>query len=69
MCGYRKIDLEQWARKEHYLYYTNSLNVEVNMTANMDVSELLSFCHTNKNRTLQTETRFSPPHSTFIRLN
>lgn len=47
MCRYRKIDLEQWARKEHYLYYTNSLNVEVNMTANMDVSELLSFCHTN----------------------
>lgn len=20
MCRYRKIDLEQWARKEHYLY-------------------------------------------------
>ena len=47
MCRYRKIDLEQWARKEHYLYYTNSLNVEVNMTANIDASELLTFCHTN----------------------
>lgn len=47
MCRYKKIDLENWCRKEHYLYYTNSLNVEVNMTANIDVSELLSFCHTN----------------------
>ena len=47
MCGYKKIDLENWCRKEHYLYYTNSLNVEVNMTANIDVSELLTFCHTN----------------------
>ena len=43
----KKIDLENWCRKEHYLYYTNSLNVEVNMTANIDVSELLTFCHTN----------------------
>ena len=47
MCRYKKIDLENWCRKEHYLYYTNSLNVEVNMTANIDVSELLTFCHTN----------------------
>ena len=47
MCRYKKIDLENWCRKEHYLYYTNSLNVEVNMTANIDASELLSFCHTN----------------------
>lgn len=43
MCRYKKIDLENWCRKEHYLYYTNSLNVEVNMTANIDVSELLTF--------------------------
>ena len=47
MCRYKKIDLENLCRKEHYLYYTNSLNVEVNMTANIDVSELLTFCHTN----------------------
>ena len=26
MCRYKKIDLENWCRKEHYLYYTNSLN-------------------------------------------
>ena len=32
----KKIDLDNWCRKEHYLYYTNSLNVEVNMTANID---------------------------------
>ena len=43
----KKIDLENWCRKEHYLYYTNSLNVEVNMTANIDVTDLLDFCHTN----------------------
>lgn len=43
MCGYKKIDLENWCRKEHYLYYTNSLNVEVNMTANIDVTDLLDF--------------------------
>lgn len=47
MCRYKKIDLENWCRKEHYLYYTNSLNVEVNMTANIDACELLTFCHTN----------------------
>lgn len=41
MCRYKKIDLENWCRKEHYLYYTNSLNVEVNMTANIDVSYYL----------------------------
>ena len=24
MCRYKKIDLENWCRKEHYLYYTNN---------------------------------------------
>ena len=42
MCRYKKIDLENWCRKEHYLYYTNSLNVEVNMTANIDA---VSYTH------------------------
>ena len=45
MTGYKKIDMETWARREHYEYYTKKLKVEYNMTVNIDVKKVLDFCH------------------------
>ena len=45
MNHYKKMDMEHWARKEHYLYYTEKLKVEFNMTVSIDVTKLLDFCH------------------------
>ena len=30
MTGYKKINMETWARREHYEYYTKQLKVEYN---------------------------------------
>lgn len=43
--NFKKIDIENWARKEHYRYYTEKLKIEVNMTAPIDVKNLLDFCY------------------------
>ena len=43
--NFKKIDIENWARKEHYRYYTEKLKIEVNMTASIDVKNLLDFCY------------------------
>ena len=45
MESYKKIDIDTWVRREHYLYYTQKLKIEYNMTANINVKELLDFCH------------------------
>ena len=45
MTGYKKINMETWARREHYEYYTKQLKVEYNITANVDVKNVLDFCH------------------------
>lgn len=45
MNSFKRIDLENWARKEHYLYYTEELKVEFSLTAPVDVTKLLDFCH------------------------
>lgn len=45
MNNYKKIDIETWPRKEHYLYYTEKLKIEFNLTASVDVAKLLDFCH------------------------
>lgn len=47
MAGYQKMDMAKWERKDHYRYYTEQLKVEFNMTADVDVTSLLDFCHTN----------------------
>ena len=44
MTGYKKINMETWARREHYEYYTKQLKVEYNITANVDVKNVLDFC-------------------------
>ena len=41
----KKSDMESWPRREHYRYYTKALKVEFNMTARVDVQNLLRFCH------------------------
>lgn len=43
--NFKKIDIENWVRKEHYRYYTEKLKIEVNMTAPIDVKNLLDFCY------------------------
>lgn len=48
--NYKKIDLETWSRKEHYLYYTEKFKIEFNITASMDVTKLLDFCHSHEYR-------------------
>lgn len=45
--GYRKFDLENWARREHYEYYTQKLKIEYNMTSRIQVDNLLEFCEKN----------------------
>ena len=45
MQAFKKIDMESWPRREHYRYYTEALKVEFNMTAPVDVQNLLRFCH------------------------
>ena len=44
-AGYHKIDMEHWPRREHYAYYTQTLKVEYNITARVQVDHLLDFCH------------------------
>lgn len=46
MNNYKKVNIEAWARKEHYRYYTEKLKIEYNMTVSIDVKRLLDFCHT-----------------------
>lgn len=46
MNNYKKVNMETWARKEHYRYYTEKLKIEFNMTVPIDVKRLLDFCHT-----------------------
>ena len=44
MTGCKKIDMDTWARREHYEYYTKQLKVEYNITARSEehTSELQS---------------------------
>ena len=47
MEHYTKIDMAAWPRREHYRYYTQTLKVEFNMTAPVNVKNLLGFCRAN----------------------
>lgn len=44
-AGFRKVDMEIWPRREHYKYYTEILKIEYNVTADVQVDNLLEFCH------------------------
>lgn len=44
MEGYKKIDFENWERKDHYLYYTEKLKIGYSMTVSLDVTSLVSTC-------------------------
>lgn len=43
--NYVEIDMENWCRREHYKYYTESLKIEIHSTSQLDISRLLEFCH------------------------
>lgn len=47
MSTWKKIDMENWPRREHYKYYTKILKIQYNMTANVRVEKLLDYCHKN----------------------
>ena len=47
MEHYTKIDMATWPRREHYRYYSQTLKVEFNMTAPVNVKNLLGFCRAN----------------------
>ena len=47
MEHYTKIDMAAWPRREHYRYYSQTLKVEFNMTAPVNVKNLLGFCRAN----------------------
>ena len=37
MLEFAKNDMDTWARREHYIYYTEKLKIEFNMIANRDL--------------------------------
>ena len=41
MLEFAKIDMDTWARREHYIYYTEKLKIEFNMTANRNLTNRL----------------------------
>ena len=52
MSTWKKIDVENWTRREHFEYYTKILKVQYNMTANIKVEKLLDYCHQNGKKVL-----------------
>ena len=44
-CGYHKVDMEHRPRREHYAYYTETLKVEYNMTAWVELDNFIEFCN------------------------
>ncbi len=47
---FRQVDLSAWPRREHYRYYTESLKVTFNVTADIQVDRLLAYCHSHGRR-------------------
>ena len=45
MANYKKVDIENWERKEHYKYYTEFLKVDYSLTTNLDITNFLDYCH------------------------
>lgn len=48
--AFRQVDLSTWPRHEHYRYYTESLKVAFNVTADIQVDKLLAYCHSHDRR-------------------
>lgn len=44
METWEKIDMEKWPRREHFAYYTEKLRIQYNITAEVRVESLLSYC-------------------------
>ena len=44
MTGFKKIDFENWERKDHFLYYTQKLKIGYSMTVALDVTNIVNRC-------------------------
>lgn len=45
MINYKKVDIENWERKDHYLYYKEKLKVGYSVTSNIDLTKFIDYCH------------------------
>lgn len=45
MSEYSRVDVEHWARKEHYRYYTERLPIAFTVTVPVHVEQILDYCH------------------------
>ncbi len=50
METWEKIDMEKWPRRDHFAYYTEKLKVQYNITAEIRVETLLSYCRNTGRR-------------------
>lgn len=48
--GFNKIDIETWYRKENYIWFTTKNNCKINITANINITNLLKSMKENKFR-------------------
>lgn len=48
MAAYKKVDMEQWSRRQHYRYYTEKLKIGYSVTTFLDITRILSYCHEKK---------------------
>ena len=44
MAVFKKIDFDNWERKEYYNYYINFLKCRYSMTVNIDVTKFIDVC-------------------------
>ena len=50
MDEFSVIDLKTWDRKENYIWFTTKNNCKINMTANINITNLLKFMKSKKHR-------------------
>lgn len=43
--NYKRIDVTSWNRREHFLYYQNTIQTSAAVTVTVDVTEILSYAH------------------------
>lgn len=54
--NFRKIDIENWDRKENYNWFINENRCKINMTVNIDITDLIAAVKENKIRCYPTFT-------------
>ena len=54
--SFKKIDIENWDRKEYYNWFTTKNRCKINMTMNIDVTRLIKVIKENQLRCYPTFT-------------